>query len=280
MTTSWLKLSWLACLSLVLITSALTGCVDEDDDEVDKVALKAAAELVANNLRLTVTNDMGEVQTDVMALAAFDSLKSVLNSPNDTNNQTANDHLEAYNTLKGTSVCYLMNATGVTVASSNWNTTSSFVGRNYSFRPYFTQAMGDQAGEYFAVGVTTGVRGYYASYPVKDNATVIGVAIIKQELDYLEAELADQVYAFMVNPEGIIFLSSDDTLTLQSLGPLTTQVADDLVASKQFGNGPFTAFLDKTVADGDEVTHDSQDYLVTIVEMNTQGWDIVILSKI
>jgi len=281
MTTQWIKSTWLAFLSLILVFTAFTGCLDEDDeDEVDKVAIKTAAELVASILRTNITMDMVNLQTHVETLAGADELKAVLNDPNATNNQSANEHLESFNTLKETSVCYLMNATGITVASSNWNTGSSFVGKDYSFRPYFTEAMNDTTGEYFAVGVTTGVRGYYASFPVKHNDNVIGVAIIKQELDYFETQLEQHVLAFVVSPEGIIFLSSDDALKLMSLWPLSDPVKDGLTASRQLGDGPFAPVLDSVVSDGDEVVYNGKKYLVTITALNDQGWDIVLLSKI
>ena len=285
MTMRWSKMTWLACLSLVLVTLSLTGCVDEDDDdEVDREAIKAAARVAANTIKTAFTTDLHSVKGHVQTLAAVDELKAVLNDPNATNNQSANDYLQAFNTAQETAVCYLMNASGITVAASNWDTNSSFVGKNYSFRPYFTSAMAGEPGEYFAVGVTTGVRGYYASYPVKEGDAVIGVVIIKEDLDYLEDTLAQvvgqRVLALLASPEGVIFMSKPDDLVLGSLGPLDVQEVQALTASKQFGEGPFEPLFDIDISDGDEVTLDDQQFLVTILSFNSQGWDLVLLSPV
>lgn len=275
----WTTRIQMGLLFLVLIGISFTGCLeDSDDDDIVWDVVKAAAELSAQNLKGTLSADTLAVQTDVQSLAGAEELLEVLNHPNATNNQSANEHLEIFNTAKGTAVCYLMNETGITVASSNWNATSSFVGKDYSFRPYFTEAMQDQAAEYFAVGVTTGVRGYYASYPVKDNGTVIGVVIIKMELDYFEASLSAQTYAFVVSPEGVIFLSSNQGLTLKTLWPIGDEVETELTSSKQFGTGPFSSMLSKEVANGDVIEYQDQKYLVTILAMDSEGWKLVILS--
>ena len=44
--------------------------------------------------------------------------------------------LDRFKQALGADVCYLMNRRGKTVASSNRNDPDSFVGKNFSFRPY------------------------------------------------------------------------------------------------------------------------------------------------
>ena len=57
---------------------------------------------------------------------------------------------------------YLLDRNGETIAASNWRDWSSFVGNNYAFRPYFRDAVANGSGRYFAVGVTTGIPGYFS----------------------------------------------------------------------------------------------------------------------
>jgi C4-dicarboxylate-specific signal transduction histidine kinase len=52
----------------------------------------------------------------------------------------ANSVLDRYNSTLNASVTYLMDAEGMTVASSNRNDPDSFVGKSYRFRPYFQEA--------------------------------------------------------------------------------------------------------------------------------------------
>lgn len=78
----------------------------------------------------------------------------------------------------------LLTGDGITLASSNRNDPDSFVGKSYQFRPYFTQAIKGAQGRYFALEATSLKRGFYASYPVRDDKDVIvGVAVIKYNID-------------------------------------------------------------------------------------------------
>jgi two-component system C4-dicarboxylate transport sensor histidine kinase DctB len=79
----------------------------------------------------------------------------------------ANSALDRYNSALNASVSYLMDDEGMTVASSNRNDPDSFVGKSYRFRPYFQEASKGNASRYYALGVTSGKRGFYASYPVQ-----------------------------------------------------------------------------------------------------------------
>lgn len=63
-----------------------------------------------------------------------------------------------------------MDLNGSTVASSNRNDPDSFVGENFSFRPYWKQAIGGTPATYMALGVTSGKRGVFYSHPVREGA--------------------------------------------------------------------------------------------------------------
>lgn len=61
---------------------------------------------------------------------------------------------------------YLMDAAGIVRAASNWQSSQSYVGRDFAFRPYFQAAQAGKAGFYYALGHTSGMRGVYYSAPV------------------------------------------------------------------------------------------------------------------
>jgi len=95
----------------------------------------------------------------------------------------------------------------VTVASSNRNYPDSFIGKSYHFLPYFTHAMNGNPGRYFALGITSLKRGFYASFPVRDSKDkIVGVVAMKRDLDEMERQLSSYPYCFVVNQHGIIFL--------------------------------------------------------------------------
>jgi two-component system C4-dicarboxylate transport sensor histidine kinase DctB len=91
-------------------------------------------------------------------------------------------------------VTYLMAADGMTLASSNRKDPDSFLGKSYRFRPYFYEAAKGQPGRYFGLGITSGKRGFYASYPVRDDlGKVIGVVTMKRDLDEMETFFSQYV---------------------------------------------------------------------------------------
>ena len=72
------------------------------------------------------------------------------------------EELEASHRVTKASL-YLLDRHGETLAASNWRDWSSFVGNNYAFRPYFIDAVANDSGRYFAVGVTTGMMKFVAN---------------------------------------------------------------------------------------------------------------------
>src|SRR3546814_6646698 len=83
-----------------------------------------------------------------------------------------------------------MAADGMTFAASNWASDTPFVGNNFSFRPYFQHAMQGRLGRYFALGTTSGKRGYYlasqVSAPGADGDRILGAVVVKVSLDEIE----------------------------------------------------------------------------------------------
>ncbi|NMU25101.1 sensor histidine kinase, partial [Vibrio parahaemolyticus] len=80
----------------------------------------------------------------------------------------------------------LIDQFGNTIAASNWNLDRTFIGRNFAFRPYFKQAIVGEQSQYFALGSTSGQRGYYYSYPMTYAGAPIGVVVVKMDLTSIE----------------------------------------------------------------------------------------------
>jgi PAS domain S-box-containing protein len=134
-------------------------------------------------------------------------------------------------------------------------------------------------GRYFATGITSLERGFYASYPVLGpGSAIVGVVVMKTDLDEAEAQFRRQPYCFFVSPQGVIFLSGNPDMLLKSLWPLAPGVEKKLVASRQFGHGPFQAVLPGEVGDGMEVSLHGKAYLASRKLVGHQGWSIVVLA--
>lgn len=190
--------------------------------------------------------------------------------------ELANTILDQYREAMDASVCYLINIRGVAIASSNRFMPDSFVGHSYAFRDYYRSAAAGVPAVQFALGVTSGERGYYASYPVlAPDGQTAGVVVIKQSIDWVEEKFPKSAPVFFVSPEGIIFLSNIPEMRFMGLWPLTAENRQKVIAGRQFGPGPFPALLSRPPKDGEEITFQGRPHVVTRQFLNPEGWSLV-----
>ncbi|MGE5514482.1 MAG: sensor histidine kinase [Bacteroidota bacterium] len=102
---------------------------------------------------------------------------------------------------------YVMNRAGLTVAASNAGGATSFVGKDFSFRKYFTAALQGRIGHEFALGSASQVPGYYVAQPVMAGDRVVGAVVAKIDLARLERLWSD-------NPERLLLADRDGTVLL------------------------------------------------------------------
>ncbi len=147
-----------------------------------------------------------------------------------------NERLAEFTNRTDLAAIYLMNLDGTTVATSNFASPDSFLGNNYGFRPYFQAALNGQAGQFFAIGVTTQKPGYFLSQPVYDaTGDIIGVIAIKVDLSKLSdiwAASGDRL--FVSNADGVIVLASNPAWRYQTLTPLDADRLAQIKKARQF----------------------------------------------
>jgi two-component system C4-dicarboxylate transport sensor histidine kinase DctB len=149
--------------------------------------------------------------------------------------QTANLYLQRVNERSGAAALYVLDRTGRTVASSNWDTPESFVGEDYSFRPYFRQSFAGDEGFFFGIGVTTGRAGLFISNPIRGDDEIIGVVVVKLELEELERswqEAGETV--FVADADGVITLTSQGDWKYRTLSPLSSFDRARILQNRQY----------------------------------------------
>ncbi len=172
-------------------------------------------------------------------LADSDGVRALLANPNDlVRRQALNRWLDAKNTQLDSSDIYVMTPDGVTIAASNHARSDSFIGQNFTYRPYFQAALAGRKGRFYAIGTTSGVRGYYFAAPVRDAAGgITGVIAVKIGLDVIEAEWRLQDARIIVtDPEGIVFLSSEPRWLYRGLLPLTPERLARSLQSRRYAD--------------------------------------------
>ncbi|MEW6265261.1 MAG: PAS domain S-box protein [Thermodesulfobacteriota bacterium] len=235
----------LVVLSLLAVLSTLAGAYlflsTRQESAVLEIESRAATmvDRVTEHLTAHVQGNLAAVK----ALAGLQELRNTLINPDQANLTAANLTLDHFRDALSGGVCYLINADGLTVASSNRHQPDSFVGHNYGFRPYFQEARQGRPTVYLALGTVSRERGIYCSHPVygETQAEPLGVAVIKGSLKALDPDFKTEPGVILVftDPTGVVFLSSRPDWLFMTLWPLKPEIQAELTRTNQFGPGPW-----------------------------------------
>ena len=232
-------------------------------------------ELVSQNrqtLDLYVANLLGTLhryETLPQILSQLPDLPAVLKAPGDSERQIAANHLlQTIARQTGAEVMYLMSADGTTVAASNWDKRDSFVGRNFAFRPYFSEAMEGKLGRFFGLGTTSAKRGYFFASAVRDGNTVIGVLVVKIDLDHTETlwgKTPEQL--LLTDHNGVVILTSRAEWRFRATRALSDTEEKAIVAVQPY-----------PTRDPRPLQIDEKAWLTQSQEIAETGWSVNILA--
>ncbi|MEO3435039.1 ATP-binding protein [Inquilinus sp. CAU 1745] len=176
-------------------------------------------------------------------VAQAEPIQILLENPDDPAAvAAANNYLYGLNETTASNQLYVMDINGLTLASSNWREPDSFVGQNYTFRPYYQDAVRDRAGQYYALGTSSGIPGYYLSRRIDIDGRPAGVAVVKVDLRQVEARWSqsDELIA-AIDEKGVAFLSARADWRYRPLYPLDREIRRLLETTRQYGPGSSTA---------------------------------------
>ncbi|EWY37844.1 hypothetical protein N825_15700 [Skermanella stibiiresistens SB22] len=206
---------------------------------LDELAETARARLTLYTA--TLTAEIEKYRVLPLTLAWDPDVAALLAAPRDIALIDRVDRkLAALNAGAALSALYVMGRDGMTLAASNWTEESSFIGRNFAFRPYFTDAIAGRVGRYFAMGTTSNIPGYYIAYPVwapvrAENQT-LGVVVAKIGMDALESawhQMAGE-RVFVSDRRGVVFISNVPEWRFRTLAPLDAETRREVERSMQY----------------------------------------------
>ncbi|ACA19101.1 histidine kinase [Methylobacterium sp. 4-46] len=138
----------------------------------------------------------------------------------------------------GAAAIYVVRADGLTVAASNAGTPTSFVGNDYTFRPYFREALAAGSGAQFALGTVSGRPGLFLSRRVAGGG---GVVVVKVEFEAVEAGWrGGGAEVFVTDPRGIVLVASDPARRFRTLGPISEEERRRIREGLEFGDAPLS----------------------------------------
>lgn len=286
----------LSVLALFAVLMLQTAAISRHQ-AISDLQQKTEADL--NRYIITVQQKLDRFKDLPKLLSTHPDLLSILPHPDtEANKLRLNQFLEEVNDIIGASDTYLMNREGLTVAASNWSMERSFIGGNFSFRPYFIDAVAGGAGSYFALGTTSQQRGYFFSYPVYNRDEVAGVIVVKIDLNDVEDHWNDPLQDILVTDnDGVIFISTRPDWKFRTLTPLSPQDQRRVRDSLRYGDNlliPLDVGARRPLTDNTEqvtlhkdpsqssLSGDSrqvQDYLLITQSMKDTGLNVSMLSS-
>jgi two-component system C4-dicarboxylate transport sensor histidine kinase DctB len=212
-----------AILPIIILLTVLQGGALLTRSYMSEASLQAGSAL-----RLAVAALVGHLSRyePLPALIAdHDDIEALLQSPGDPAlRQTANEYLKEINRLLESSDIYVMTPDGNTIAASNYGMPATFVGQNFSYRPYFQDAIAGRQARFYALGTTSLKRGYYFSSPVEVAGKILGVIVFKVDIDSIESSWRGGEYKiFVADPEGIIFMTGSPEWLYSGILPLDAE---------------------------------------------------------
>jgi two-component system C4-dicarboxylate transport sensor histidine kinase DctB len=276
----------LAGLVLLLVAIGLADALAGGRAKADLARqAQASAALHAAVLR----SELAKHRSLPFVLAQDPDVAQTLRSADPRGVEALNRKLEILSGGTRAAVIYILNAKGRAIAASNWRQPTSFVGSDYSFRPYFRRALTDKTVELFAFGTVSRRPGLFMSRRVEGRDGPLGVVVVKAEFEALEAEWSASEPAFAADPQGVILVTSIPAWRFRTLHPLALAEQNQLRAEHRFGDAPFT-LLDARPAlapvrapvltEVEPPGQPKRRYMVASANLATSGWTIYTLTPV
>ena len=209
--------------------------------------IRTGAERQLQIIALDLESVLEKFETLPFALAFQPDVTHVLARPDDrVAIDRLNRTLQAIQRQAKVGALYLMDRNGNTLASSNWDTPRTFVGRNFGYRPYFRDALDGKAGRFYGIGSTTNEPGYFIAQPVyparpaQDGAAQAGVAPVGVMAVKISLAEFEQTWRSSEDPialadrNGVVFLSNRAPWKYRSLHLLDVTAQKNLAGTLQY----------------------------------------------
>lgn len=228
-----------------------------------------------------------ELDSDVLSLMASPSEKSHLGK--------VNQRLTNLNVRAGSLAIFLLDLSGTARASSNWYQPASFVGKNFSSLPYFSDAVQGNQVSFFSHSETLRSPEYNFMHPIRKNGLIIGLTVVKISLEPIEANWtasithSDSKKLLVIDENDVIVMSSVQQWKHQKTPILSAMLNAklDRQASSPERIEPLGMLIERPLEDGTHllrqlaVAEDSPGihYVTQERFMSRPGWRLVTLSS-
>jgi len=274
-------------LAVFIILGALLAANDYGRNRA-YVALETRARSAAELNAVLLRTVLEKQRSLPFVLSQDRDLISALSSRSESMLHLVDRKLESL--IEGThaSVIYLLDAKGTALSASNWQEPTSFVGVDYSFRPYYLRALANGSAEHYALGTISKRPGLYISRRIDGPNGLLGVIVVKVEFDELEADWRrSSDPSYVLDPRGIVLITSFPEWRFMAQAPIPAEQLGPIRESLQFGNAPLeplsvapaltTATPDRVTAQLPGSSQDAE-YVRVRVPVPTTSWTLQLLT--
>ncbi|WP_374992479.1 ATP-binding protein [Paraburkholderia sp. SARCC-3016] len=252
---------------------------------IEALRLNAAAR--ADRTTSALRSTLERYESLPYLLAEHPVVQDVVVAPTEANVARANHYLEDLNRQARANVTYIIKADGICVAASNWLDADSFIGVEYLFRPYFIEAIQGRVGRFFAIGTTSHDPGYFISQPVMRGGKIVGVAVVKLNLEWFQGADASEPL-IVTDDHGVIFLSSVAAWKYHTVRPLPNEVMNSIRQTRQYAQQPITPLpmtVERTLAGGARIVRIgggryAPRYLASSRALGEPDWHLITMSPV
>ncbi len=248
--------------------------------------VRAGAEAAAEFRAAMLRSEIEKQRTLPVVLAQDPDVRAVLEGRDPARIAALNAKLETLAAGTRAGVIYLLDTKGITLAASNYRSPASFVGSDYSFRPYFASAMADGTAEHFALGTVSHQPGLYITRRLDGADGPLGVLVVKAEFDAVETDwrrASDPT--FVTDPRDIVLVTSVPDWRFHATTPIPDAQRDAIRASLQFGDAALDLLpLRRAETDDAEVTWPGAPggsaFVEATVDVPTTSWRLHVLAPL
>lgn len=210
-----------------------------------------------------------------LALAQDPEVVALTRTPGGSSS-TLNRRLETLAAQSDAAAIYVMDRDGDTLAASNWDLPTSFVGSNYAFRDYFHGAMTAGSATQFALGTVSRKPGLYIASRIGSGSDPSGIVAVKVEFDRTEANWARATRGvYVTDANGVVLLTSNPDWRFHLATAQGGSARDEERDRRQFGLAPLPPLKLRKPPPGGEVVQ------IPLVEarqaISPDGWELHLL---
>ncbi|WP_145144165.1 ATP-binding protein [Roseomonas gilardii] len=287
----WRRAVWLVLplLLLLLLDRAADGLATHIALSDLRTSARAEAELRVALLR----SEIDKQRSLPVVLASDPDLRRALETRDAALLHALDIKLESLSRSTGAGVIYALDAEGVTLAASNWRQEDSFVGNDYSFRPYARLSMEQGSAEHFALGTASHQPGLYLGRridappsPGGAGSRALGVIVVKTLFEGVEEGWRPLHQPVLVTDRaGIVLVTSEPGWRFHAIAPLSEEERQRIRESLQFGDAPLEPLpLPDDAAPAEEPIRlrlpgaAPESFLLTRVPVPSTGWTLHLLT--